>query len=138
MPMIYRHHHVVRDDEIDDQGHANNVAFVQWMQDAAIAHSTAQGWDPGRYVDTGTAWVVRTHFIRYLQAAFAGEELEVRTWVVNFRKVTSLRRYRMFRNSDQTLLAEAETDWAYVSRERGTPQRIPPELSGAFELFAGD
>ena len=30
---------VVPDTAIDANGHVNNVQYVQWMQDAAIAHS---------------------------------------------------------------------------------------------------
>ncbi len=44
MPAIYEHPHTVGSDEIDPQGHANNVAYVQWLQSAAVAHSAAQGW----------------------------------------------------------------------------------------------
>jgi len=28
---------------VDGNGHVNNVAYVQWMQDAAIRHSRASG-----------------------------------------------------------------------------------------------
>ena len=44
MPAIYCHSHVVRDDEIDGLGHVNNLHYLKWMQDAAVAHSAAQGW----------------------------------------------------------------------------------------------
>ena len=46
MPPIYHHRHTVLQSEIDSLGHANNVAYVEWMQLAAVAHSAAQGW-PG-------------------------------------------------------------------------------------------
>jgi acyl-CoA thioester hydrolase len=49
LPPIYLHRHVVRAEEIDPLGHVNNVAYVQWMQDAAIAHSSVQGWPMARY-----------------------------------------------------------------------------------------
>lgn len=32
----------VTDEVIDENGHANNVAYVAWMQEAAIHHS--QSW----------------------------------------------------------------------------------------------
>ena len=44
MPEIFEYLHTVRDDEADSLGHANNVAYVEWMQSAALAHSAAQGW----------------------------------------------------------------------------------------------
>lgn len=134
MPAIYRHFHTVRPEEIDEQGHASNVAFVQWMQDAAIAHSAAQGWPGERYRRERCAWVVRTHAIEYRAQAFAGDAIVVHTWVANFRKVTSLRKYRIEREGDGALLALAETDWAFLGTERGLPRRIPEELIAAFEL----
>ena len=59
MPEIYEHLHTVADHEIDALGHANNVAYVEWMQDAALAHSAAQGWPPEAYQSLGAGWVVR-------------------------------------------------------------------------------
>ena len=35
MPAIFHYDHTVRDDEIDAQGHANNVCYVAWMKAAA-------------------------------------------------------------------------------------------------------
>ena len=63
MPAIFAHHHRVRTDEIDEQGHVNNLRYLAWMQTAAIAHSAAQGWTGQRYRDLGSGWVVRSHFI---------------------------------------------------------------------------
>lgn len=134
MPAIYYHPLRVSSDEIDGQGHANNVVYVRWLQDAAVAHSTTQGWDSKRYTESGTSWVVRTHFVRYLSPAFEGDELMVQTWVANIQKVTSLRRYRLFRKSDGECLAQAETDWAFVSLERRRPTRIPVEFRDSFTI----
>ena len=136
MPAIYEHTHTVLESEIDGQGHVNNIEYVKWMNWAAVAHSSLQGWPPERYSEVGAGWVVRTHRIDYLQAAFAGEEIVVRTWVSDFKKVTSLRKYRILRPSDNTVLAVAETNWAFIGLEHHVPRRIPAELSRAFELVA--
>lgn len=42
MPVIFEYLHTVRDDEIDPQGHVNNLEYLKWMQTAALAHSAAQ------------------------------------------------------------------------------------------------
>lgn len=136
MPAIYHWKHTVTADEIDEQGHVSNVEYVRWMQSAAMNHSAEQGWPPERYVEEGSAWVVRTHFVEYLAPAFEGDEVEVVTWVANFRKVLSLRRYRIIRPSDGIVLAKAETDWAYLGRKHHVPRRIPKELIGDFVLLA--
>lgn len=133
MPAVFCWTHSVTDDEIDDQDHVSNVEYLRWMQSAAVAHSSAQGWPPERYIEEGSAFVVRTHWIEYLVPALAGQNIEIETWVTGFHKVTSLRRYRIRRADDDTLLATAETNWAYIGRKHGVPRRIPQELSESFE-----
>jgi len=138
MPRVFRHRHTVADNEIDGQGHANNIAYVQWMQAAAVAHSDAQGWNAGRYRRIGCGWFVRSHKIEYLQPAFRGDRIEVETWVATMRKVSSLRRYRIWRTGDGVLLAKAETLWAFVSYQSRQPKRILPQVAGAFEVVEGE
>ena len=135
MPEIFEYQHIVIDDETDALGHANNVAYVEWMQSAAVAHSAAQGWPGERYRELGIGWVVRSHHIEYLQRAFAGDDILIRTWVATMRNVTSLRRYRIVRRTDQTLLARAETRWAFIDYATGQPVRIPPEISRSFPVL---
>jgi acyl-CoA thioester hydrolase len=135
MPDIFEYPLTVADDEIDELGHANNVAYLAWMQAAAIAHSTAQGWPGERYRQLGTGWVVRSHRINYLLPAFAGEELLIETWVATLKKVSSLRRYRILRRADRQLLAKAETDWAFVDYATAKPARVPAEILNAFQVI---
>ena len=138
MPAIFAYHHRVRDDEIDEQGHVNNLRYLAWMQSAAIGHSAAQGWTAQRYRDLGAGWVVRSHCIEYREPAFAADEIIVQTWVAGFQKVTSLRKYRIVRAGDEALLAIAETNWAFVGFQTRQPRRIPPELIAAFEIMSPD
>lgn len=134
MPDVFEYSQTVDQHAIDALGHANNVAYVDWMQAAAVAHSAAQGWPGRRYQELGFGWVVRSHKIEYLQPAFAGDRIVVQTWVATMKKVTSLRRYQIFRQSDQTLLATAETKWAFINYATGEPARIPREIADSFQL----
>jgi len=137
MPAVYEHRHTVGTDEIDPLGHASNVAYVEWMQAAALAHSAAQGWPADRYRALGLGWVVRAHTIEYLQPAMAGDAIVVRTWVATMRKATSNRRYRISRQSDGAVLATAETRWAFVDYATNQPIRIPREIAEAFVVVEG-
>ena len=83
---------------IDENGHVNNVAYVQWMQDIAVEHYESVGGIQAQGNDA--TWFVREHRVEYLVPAFAGEEIEIRTWVENIRRVRSLRRYEFVRRSD--------------------------------------
>jgi acyl-CoA thioester hydrolase len=128
MTETFEYVHAVADDEIDDQGRVNNVCYVSWMQDAAMAHSASLGWSAERHQQLQLGWVVRTHKIEYLRPAMSGDVVVVQTYVADMKKVTSRRAYQMVRQSDGEVLAKAETDWAFVSYATGKPTRIPAEL----------
>jgi acyl-CoA thioester hydrolase len=134
MLAIFQYEHTVRPDEIDALEHASNVAYVEWMQAAALAHSTALGWPADRYLQLGLGWVVRAHAIEYLQPAFAGDDVIVRTWVATMRKATSLRHYQVLRKSDGQILAIAETRWAFIDYATRQPARVPREVAEAFPV----
>lgn len=129
---IFREEIVVPRSAIDLNGHVNNVVFVQWMQDVAAHHFNFAGCaKPMR--DAGATWVVRSHRIEYLAPAFAGDHLQVSTWVVNFSRVRSLRRYS-FVKADGTRVARGETDWVLVNVATGRPCSIPETIRDAFVL----
>jgi acyl-CoA thioester hydrolase len=107
---------------------------VQWMQDAALKHSGASGCTQMTEA-VGATWVARMHRIEYLSPAFVGDVLTVQTWVADFRKVRSLRRYRFIRAADHKVIAEGETDWVFVDAATGRPRAIPREIAGMFELL---
>lgn len=130
---IYRYEFTVPESAVDMNGHVNNVVYVQWMQDVAVLHSDTVGGTNAMHAAGGT-WVVHSHKIEYLSPAFAGEDVVALTWVVNFRRVRSIRRYNFFRKSDNKLLAKGETEWVFVEAESGRPMMIPEEIIRLFPL----
>jgi len=131
---VYSYEFTVPTDALDENGHVNNVRFVQWMQEAAVRHYESLGGIPLTQA-IGATWVVRSHNIEYLRPAFAGDRIEVRTWVVNIRRVRSLRRYRFLRVTDGKLLVKGETDWVFVDASTGAPRLVPEEIIKIFPLL---
>jgi acyl-CoA thioester hydrolase len=131
---IYSFTFTVPESALDQNGHVNNVTYVQWMQEAAVRH---YGFLGGIEVTQalGATWVVRSHTIEYLRPAFAGEQIEVRTWVADIRRVRSLRRYRFIRSADGKLLVKGETDWVFVDVKTGSPRAVPDEIVNIFQLL---
>ncbi|HEX2996674.1 MAG TPA: acyl-CoA thioesterase [Anaerolineales bacterium] len=129
---VYTRSFTVPTDAIDENGHVNNVAYVQWMQDIAVEHYASIGGIAAQGPDA--TWFVREHRIEYLLPAFAGEEIEIRTWVENIRRVRSLRKYEFVRKSDGRVLVRGETDWVFVDTKTGAPRAIPEEVSNVFAL----
>ena len=116
---------------IDENGHVNNVVYVQWMQDIAVEHYESIGGIKAQGSDA--TWVVREHKIEYLRPAFANEDIEVHTWVENIRRVRSLRKYEFTRQFDGKVLVKGETDWVFVDTKTGEPKAIPAEVVETFE-----
>ena len=119
--------------DIDANGHVNNIVYLQWMQDAAIAHSDALGCTALTSA-AGCCWVARSHHIEYLRPAYAGDRIAVITWIVDAtRKSSSVRRYQMVRDTDGAVLAKGETLWVFLDTQTGRPRTIPAEVIGCFE-----
>lgn len=134
MPNVLIYEHCVSEEEMDGQGHANNVAYLNWLQSAAVAHSTAQGWSTADYRRCGWSWVVRSHFIEYRRPLFAGDQVQVKTWIADMKKFSSLRKYQIVHGQTGKLVARAETNWAFVDQATGRLISIPEQVSSAFEV----
>jgi acyl-CoA thioester hydrolase len=116
---------------IDENGHVNNVAYVQWMQNIAVEHYSSIGGIQAQGPDA--TWVVRSHKVEYFLPAYEGEEVEIRTWVENIQRVRSLRKYEFVRKADGKTLVKGETDWVFVDAKSGRPLAIPQEVVDVFK-----
>ena len=133
MSTYFEYPHTVTPQEIDDLNHAGNFHYIKWMQHAAIAHSSANGWSPQRHIELGAGWVARSHKITYLKPAVEGDSLIIKTWVANMKSAISLRHYEIFNDAGE-MLAKAETYWAFVNYEKQKPTRIPEEVASSFVI----
>jgi acyl-CoA thioester hydrolase len=128
---IYTKTIVIPASVIDENGHVNNVAYVQWMQDIAVEHySFLGGLEMQKPFGT---WFIREHKVQYLLPAFPGDRIEIRTWVENVRRVQSLRKYEFVRESDGRLLVRGETEWVFVDAATGGLRAIPEEVKALFQ-----
>lgn len=117
----------VRHYEMDALGHVNNAVYLHYVEEAAIEHARALGFDEARWRELGGAWVVRRHEIDYRRPAVAGDELDVTTRLVAIERVTATRRTTIVQAGDGSLVAEALTHWVWIGLD-GRPRRLPPEI----------
>jgi acyl-CoA thioester hydrolase len=125
--MKFSHSFVVSAEDIDEQGHVNNVAYLRWIQDIAVAH-----W---RYAATEQmlvkfGWITVRHEIDYKKQAFENEEIMATTWVGEWTQVTCERFTEIHRGSD--LLVKGRTVWCMIDRETSRPVKIAKELIERF------
>ncbi len=123
----------VRDEDIDVLGHANNVAYLKWVQDVAVAHSEAVGLSFARYREIGGVFVVRRHELDYLRSALRGEKLLVCTWIPSQMAAKVIRRTEIRRPSGEVVV-RAETTWGFIDGRTMRPSRIPEVVREAFGM----
>lgn len=149
----------VRFVECDPLGHVNNAVYLHYLEQAAIDHAAAAGWPAARQrSELGAVFVARRHDLTFLQPAFEGDVLAVRTWPVAIAGGRATRAYSIHRVEagagvaltgdlvdgdtvqieDRTsLIVRARTEWAFVSLGSRRPVRIPPMLIHDFLEEAG-
>jgi len=108
----------IADEDIDVLDHVNNVVYLRWVQDAAVAH-----W---RHAATpeeqaNLLWVVARHEIDYRRPARAGDAIVARTWVGTASRSGFDRHTEILRVGDRTLLARAKTVWVPIDPATGRP-----------------
>jgi acyl-CoA thioester hydrolase len=121
----------VPDADIDRQGHVNNVAFVRYIQEVAIAHWSSVA---STEVQTAYTWVVRKHEVEYLRPAFPGEELLLRTWVGEPSGATWERFTEVLRAGEEKPLVIARTVWVLLDAATGRPRRVDPAMIAPFVI----
>lgn len=134
-PDTFRLQLVVTDEDIDALGHASNITFVRWIQDVAIAHSSAVGLDIEAYQRLGAVFVVVRQEIDYVRPAMRADVLEARTWISSVMAAKCLRRTELVRKSDGQVLARGLTTWGFVAVDNGRPRRIPDGVRTAFRRY---
>jgi len=117
--------------DLDQLGHVNNVTYVRWVQDAAVAHwqAVASAADQAK-----VRWIVLRHEIDYLQQAFLGDGIVARTWVGSASRVRFERFTELLRAGDRTLLAKARTAWCPIDAQRHRPVAVSAEVRTRFSV----
>jgi acyl-CoA thioester hydrolase len=119
--------------ELDAFGHVNNAVYHRYLEEGATRASADAGFGYDWYRRKGKAWVVRQMLIRYMHPLRYGEEVELRTWVSDIRRIYSHREYDLRRTADDQPIVRARAKWVFVNLDTIRPERIPPEADAAFE-----
>jgi acyl-CoA thioester hydrolase len=117
--------------DIDVLGHVNNVTYLRWVQDVAVAHWAA--FAPAPDLEK-LVWVVVRHEIDYKQPARLVDRIVARTWVGNASRVRFERHTELLRASDRAVLAKALTLWCPLDRSTGRPAGVSAETRARFSL----
>jgi acyl-CoA thioester hydrolase len=115
--------------DIDGLGHVNNVVYLRWVQDVAVAHWNAAANAADR---EKLLWVVVRHEIDYKQAARLGDTIRARTWVGAATRIKFERHTELLRASDGCLLAKARTLWCPIDAVTGKLTSVSAAVRAGF------
>jgi len=132
MPATHLEAFKTRYHECDAFGYLKPINLLRWMQEAAFAASAAVGYDFTRYDQIGQLWLVRETEVNFLLPLVSGDPVEIKTWVLDFRRFRSRRAYEIRNTRTGALAARASTDWVYLDAATLQPAAIPERMQNAF------
>jgi acyl-CoA thioester hydrolase len=133
LPSAYVHRVTASTADVDAYGHVNNSVYLRWLDETAWAHSAALGVPPARCVALRRGMVVWRSLLHYTAPAFAGDALEVGTWIVSRDgRLRVDRRFQLRRATDGRTLLRGLLCYACVDLDSGRPRRMPPEFLASY------
>lgn len=119
----------VQAEHIDELGHANNAVYVTWLEQCAWQHSQSLGLGIADYRRLDRAMAVLRHEIDYLASAFAGDRLQLGTWITDSDQRLKMKRsFQLIRPADSQTLLRAQTTFVCIELSTGKPKRMPPQF----------
>ncbi len=127
----YHYDFIVQNDAIDFNKHVNNTIYVKWMQDISRLHSTKVGDTLEFQKKQNIMWVIKSHNIEYFTPAYEEDKIYIKTWVENYKKSASIRKYE-FSNQNGDILVKAETIFVCLNLSNLRPTKIPEEIKSLY------
>lgn len=126
----------VRMSEVGPDGLVWPHRVLEWMQEAAVAASSAGGYPQARYQQMNAGWFIREIHLELARPIAHGERVAVETWVADLRRFRSRRQYRV--TVDGALVARGEVDWLFLKVDPQTgkiePLRPDEDMKAAFPI----
>ena len=118
----------VRWGELDPYNHVNHSTYLSYLEHGRIDALDRIGWGMDKLASDGFQVVVARADVRFRKPATAGDDLIVRTWVIETRAASTVWGQRILRGDE--IIVEAEIT-AAATTLAGRPTRIPAEFRDA-------
>lgn len=112
--------------DIDGMGHCNNASYVVWCEQCAWSHSAALGLSIADYQSLDRGVAIQNASYDYRRPSFAGDQLQVGTWLTACDGKLRLRRqFQIIRSSDQATILRGCWNLVCIQVRSGRPSRFP-------------
>ncbi len=125
----YRKNITVKQEDLDELQHVNNVRYLEWVQEISKEH-----WENvvAKKVLDEIIWVVRNHNITYYEGALLNDSIAMATEVIEWKGPISTRLVTMKNNKSGRMLVKAITEWCAVHPKTLKPIRVPVDIQTLF------
>ena len=114
-------------EDIDFMGHVNNARYLNWVQEAVLAHWRKLA--PAEEV-AAKAWVALRHEITYRKPAFLDDDVMARTVLEHFQGARAF--YHTVISRGEEVLAEVKSSWCCIDAVTLRPARLGEHLRALF------
>lgn len=122
----------VRSYELDSFGHVNNSVYLNYLEEARSAYLEQMGLSFNAIVASGIHIVIVDATVRYRRPAFQGDSLRIDGAITQLGAASVTFGYTLRRESDDALIATAQTGGACIDPSTGRPVRWPENFRAAF------
>ena len=116
--------------DIDELGHVNNIVYLRYAQEIAIAHWRARASEE---MVSNYVWVVLRHEADYRAALTLGDDVEVRTRVDEAPQGASWARFvDIYKAGSEKPAVQIKSNWALLDANTRRVKRVPREIVARF------
>lgn len=129
---MYSYQDRVSYSRIDKDGLLGVSDVVNALQDCCLFHSEDVGHSAIDLLKKNRAWLVSSWHVCFERRPKMGERFTVYTWPYQFKGIFGCRNFKMVSQSENDLLAYADSRWFYFDPSTGQPARIDQDEINAY------
>lgn len=123
----------IRYNDVNRFKEATPLTMLNYLEEAAISHSSFVGYDIDRLKSDGLGWVLNRWILHIDKYPVWNESVIVETWPSSFERFYATREF-FIKNPDGVIIGRAASLWIFISIEKRRPTRIPENFSEVYGI----
>ena len=116
---------IIREADIDEYCHVNNVVYLRWVQEVSTAHWYQVASPELRSL---YSWVIIRHEIDYFCQAVLSDDIIAYTWPGEHQGAKIDRYVKLCNATTGKVIAEAKTTWCLLDAKKLRPKRLEQDV----------
>lgn len=130
---MYKFHSKIRYSEVDKDGKLPLSSIINYFQDCSTFQSEALKIGPHYFKNIKRSWILNGWQVQLTRFPNISEDITIGTWAYDFKGIYGYRNFIM-NDSEDKVIAVANSLWVFIDNETMRPTRIPDDISSIYEL----